>query len=88
MNITAEFLLAKSDGVKDCVKHLIKEIKKEKKHLLYDQKMKSQFGHFSDCGDSYCRAVDERNTRISVLVQQKISLEKYSKKLKHMSKEL
>lgn len=88
MKVTAEYLLAKSDGVKDCVKHLIKEIKKEKKLLEHDEKLRSKFGYFEDCGESYQRAVHERKARIEALIEQKISMEKYSRKLKHMANEV
>jgi Arc/MetJ-type ribon-helix-helix transcriptional regulator len=76
-----------SDGVKDCVKFIIKQIKEEKKNLEQELKDEQQMGHFSDCGDFYREQVLERKTRIDTMIEMKIKLEKYSKKLKQMSNE-
>ena len=83
-----DFLLAQSQAVKDCAKHLIKKIKTEKKLLKAEQADARHFGMFDDCGEFYINRVTEREARISVLVEQKISLEKYSKKLRHQAEEL
>lgn len=69
----------------DCVKHLKKKIKREKKHLLFEQDDNRQMGLFEDCGDFYREKVLQREARIEALIEQKISMEKYAKKLKHMA---
>lgn len=64
--------LAESEGVKDCVKWLNKRIKEKQKAI-----------EGSYYGDNYVeKAV------INELINVKISLEKYSKKLKHMANEV
>lgn len=83
-----EKLLAQSEAVRECAKHMIKKIKEEKKKLLQEKEDKNDFGHFADCGEYYIEQVTKREMRIEVLIEGKISLEKYAKKLKHMAYEL
>ena len=67
-------LLYKAEGVKDCVKWLIKQIKLEQ-----EQQNKSLFW-YDDTTDY--------NERINTMINIKIGLEKYAKKLKHQSEEI
>lgn len=64
-----DYLLSKSDGVKDCVKYIEKIIKQKNSSIDED---------FYSCDYKV----------INELVELKISLEKYSKKLKHQANEL
>ena len=66
-------LLYNSEGVKDCVKWLIKQIKLEQ-----EQQNRSLFW-YDDTTDY--------NERINTMIKIKISLEKYAKKLKHQANE-
>jgi len=86
--LTKEQLLMKSEGVRDCVKWLEKKLKEEKKELEKDNKNYATWGMFSDCGPSYENAVVEREARIEALVEAKVSLEKYMRKLRHMADEV
>jgi len=86
--LTKEQLLIKSEGVKDCVKWLKDKLKEEKESLKYNEKMLSQFGMFDDCGPSYRNDVVVRIARMESLVEAKIGLEKYMKKLRHMAEEV
>lgn len=82
-----EKLLAQSEAIKNCVKHLKEKIKKEQQSLKIEEAEYSHFRSFDDCGDYYESKVKERKTRIEILMEEKISLEKYSKKLRHMAEE-
>ncbi|EEM25493.1 hypothetical protein CN357_04970 [Bacillus cereus] len=73
-----ERLLAKSDGVKDCVKHLKKKIKAEQR-LLKQEEEKDFFANEFQ--------IARHRETIRVLTEEKISLEKYAKKLKHLANE-
>lgn len=81
---TPEILLAKSEGVMDCVKHLIKDIKAEQKNLKEEQERRNRLGYYAGSGEY---RDPERKAKIDILTEQKISLEKYAKKLKHMARE-
>jgi len=70
-------LLYKAEGVKDCVKWLIKQIKLEQKQQK--QQNRSLFW-YNDTTDY--------NERINTMINIKIGLEKYAKKLKHQSEEI
>lgn len=83
-----EKLLAQSEAVKDCAKHLERKIKREQKYLEHEQQDARHFGIFEDCGQFYVDKVKERETRIKTLIEEKISLEKYAKKLKHQAEEI
>ena len=78
----------KSEGVKDCVKWLKDKLKEEKKELEKDNKNYATWGMFSDCGPSYENAVVEREARMESLVEVKVGLEKYMRKLRHMADEV
>ena len=70
-------LLYKAEGVKDCVKWLIKQIKLEQKQQK--QQNRSLFW-YNDTTDY--------NERINTMINIKIGLEKYAKKLKHQLEEI
>lgn len=76
----------KSDGVKDVFKWLEKECKAQKKRLdaIIKEKEKGTYYWFSDMGESIVR---EEEIRLETLVNIKISVEKYMKKLRHKEKE-
>lgn len=69
-----EQLLAESKGVKDCVKWLEKRIKEKQKEL---EKVERYYGE-----------ICELDVAIKTLIEVKISLEKYSRKLKHEANEV
>lgn len=73
----------KSEGVKDVVKWLEKEIKKAKED--YDQAIKDRknFGMYEDCGEYYHQNEAVAKAVLDKLVSVKISTEKYAKKLNH-----
>lgn len=48
---TPEFLLAKSEGVMDCVRHLIKEIKTEQNLLRHEEERRNRFGYYPGSGE-------------------------------------
>ncbi|MEK4787430.1 MULTISPECIES: hypothetical protein [Bacillus] len=73
-----ERLLAKSDGVKDCVKHIKKKIKAEQR-LLKQEKEKEFFANEFQ--------IVRHKEKIQILTEEKINLEKYAKKLKHLANE-
>jgi len=80
-------LMAMSKGVKDCVKFIEKQIKNEQKYLLREEEDERQLGHFEDCGVFYREQVLKQKERINTMIEMKIKIEKYSKKLKHMAEE-
>lgn len=71
-----EKLLVKSEGVKESVKWLEKRIKTQQKEL------KERDWYYNWEGKQELEAV------VKELIDVKISLEKYSKKLKHQSEEI
>jgi len=87
-NLTKEQLLMKSEGVKDCVKWLENKLKGEKNELENDNKNYSTWGMFDDCGPSYENAIVEREARMESLIEAKVGLEKYMRKLRHMADEV
>lgn len=87
-NLNKKQLLMKAEGVKDIIKWIEKEIKKEKELLKHEVKMKRNFGCFEDCGEGYRTSVFERKAKISTLISVKISNEKYMRKLRHLANEV
>lgn len=77
--LTKEQLLMKSEGVRDCIKWIEQKLKEEKKELEKDKDMKSIYGMFEDCGESYRVQVYEDEARMNALIETKVSLEKYMK---------
>jgi len=73
----------KSEGVKDVVKWLRKEIRKAKKELESAKKDRAEFGMYEDCGDSYEGNVIEAQSALDTLIRIKIKTERYAKKLKY-----
>jgi len=66
-------LFYKSEGVRDCVKWLEKKIKEDRKY----------YKEFYGSSDDFYYL----KTRVDSLIEVKISLEKYMKKLKHKANE-
>lgn len=56
--------------------------------MIEDKENLKTFGMFSDCGPSYREAVIEREAIIESLVEVKVGLEKYMRKLRHMADEV
>lgn len=69
------------DILNQVIKKIITRIKEYEKQLEVQKKEKSFFGGFSDCGQSYDDNVIKTEAIISELISQKISLEKWRKKL-------
>lgn len=65
------------------VKQTINRIKALQKELENDKKLRKEFGMYEDCGESYQVAVERTEARISELIGQKITFEKWRKKLKY-----
>jgi hypothetical protein len=86
--MSSEELLYKSDGVKECVKWIEKKLKKEKEQLKTDEDLESAYGMYENCGSSYRDAVVKREGRMESLVEVKVELEKYMKKLRHEADEV
>jgi len=86
--LTKDQLLMKSEGVKDCVKWLEKKLKEEKECLKEDNENLRNFGMFDGCGPSYRQNLIEREARMESLVEAKVGLEKYMRKLRHMADEV
>lgn len=86
--LTRKQLLMKAEGVKDCIKWLEKKLKMEKEELKEDKKNYADFGMFDDCGPSYENDVVVQEARMEAMVEVKVSLEKYIRKLRHMADEV
>jgi hypothetical protein len=65
------------------IKQTIARIKKLQKQLEVEKKECSELGHYSDCGSFYQDAVTRTEAVISELISQKITLQKWRKKLKY-----
>lgn len=76
----------KSDGVKDVFKWLEEECKAQKKRLdlVKEKKKKGAYYWHLDMGES---VIKEEEIRLETLVNVKISVERYMKKLKHKEEE-
>ena len=73
----------KIEGVKDCLKIIREDIKIAKKELEAAESDYRVYGSFDDCGESFRLECNRKQERLDTLVQMKIKLEKYSKKLGH-----
>jgi len=74
--------LSKVEGVNDCVKFIIQKIKNEQEILRDAKKAESDYGFYEDCGDYYREKRIAQQAKVDVLIEVKISLEKYKTKLK------
>jgi hypothetical protein len=83
MGSKKEELLYKSEGVRDCVKWLEQELKKQEKNVEGAEKNELDFGMYDDCGESYRHELIRQKQQMETMVNIKVSLEKYMKKLKH-----
>lgn len=75
-------LKMKVKGVQYCLKHIQKKIKKEQLKLRLERSNCKSFSYNSDRINE--KLIISRESRIQVLNEEKISLEKYEKKLKYM----
>ena len=69
------------------IKSIIIRIKELQKRLIAEEKDCNELGHYSDCGSFYQEQVIKTKAVISELVSQKISLQKWRKKLKYITAE-
>jgi hypothetical protein len=69
--------------LKILIKNKINEIKQWQIKLQIDENNFSDFGGYDECGDSYRIELKITQGIINVLIKQKISLEKYYKKLRY-----
>lgn len=67
--------------IKDAIKHLKTRIKKLQKQLEEEIAEEKEMGGYEDCGQFYRDEVIKTQARIGELVKQKISFEKWRKKL-------
>lgn len=65
------------------IKKTIGRIKELQKQLEVEKEERKEFGRYEDCGSFYQDSVTRTEAVISELVSQKISLEKWRKKLKY-----
>ena len=73
----------KIEGVKDCLKIIREDIKVAKKELEMAENDCRAYSSFDDCGESFRNDCIRKQEHLDSLVQMKIKLEKYSKKLCH-----
>jgi len=69
--------------LKDYIKNLIKKIKQEQTTLVKYIEEEKQYGCFEDCSEFYKNQTLIQKTRVDVLVEMKISLEKFLKLMKY-----
>ena len=69
--------------LKQVIKKTISRIKELKKRIETEKEERKEMGMYSDCGDFYREQVERTEAIISELIRQKISLEKWRKKLKY-----
>lgn len=74
-------------GVKDCVKTICEDIKIAKGRLEKAEKDFQSFGSYDDCDSFYKEEVVRAKQHLDTLVEMKIKLEKYGKKLGHQLEE-
>ena len=79
--------MSKEEGVNDCVKFIIKKIKYKQEFLCTAEQEKKVYGGYEDCGSSYHEQLVAQQAKVDVLIEVKISLEKYKTKLKHEHEE-
>jgi hypothetical protein len=65
------------------IKKTIGRIKELQKQLEVEKKERKELGYYEDCGSFYQEQVIKTEAVISELISQKISLEKWRKKLKY-----
>jgi hypothetical protein len=69
------------DILNQVIKKTIGRIKELQKQLEVEKKERHELGSYSDCGEFYREQVIKTESVISELIEQKISLEKWRKKL-------
>lgn len=71
------------DILSQVIKKIIARIKELQKRLEVEKREECSLGGYEDCGQFYGDAVKKTEAAISELINQKISLEKWRKKLKY-----
>lgn len=71
------------DILKQVIKKIIARIKNLQKQLEVEKKYRSAYGMFEDCGQYYQDQVTKTESVIEELISQKISFEKWRKKLSY-----
>ena len=74
---------AQREILQQIIKQTIIRIKKLQLQLVEEKKERKEMGMYEDCGDFYHDQVMRTETIISELISQKISFEKWRKKLKY-----
>jgi hypothetical protein len=74
--------LLKADGVRDCVKWIEKKIKKEQKTFESMKQTYLPMTIYDDCGDFYREEIVKQEGAIKTLIQIKVELDKYRRKLR------
>ena len=72
-----------TDVLKDLVKHLKNQIQDAKCNLAIAVKEEQIYGVYADCGASYQEQVVKAEVKLQTLIEQKIMIEKYRKKVLH-----
>ena len=72
------------DDIKDCIKWIIRLIKDNQQELAQDLENAKVYP-WDDCKDFYDTLVVQRKAKIETLIEVKIGLEKYRKKLMYTS---
>jgi len=73
----------KREMLNEVIKSVIKRIKELQHQLAIEQEDKRCFGSYEDCGEFYCEQVTKTEAAIAELITQKISFEKWRKKLQY-----
>lgn len=76
-----------SEVIFETLPWLEEKLKKAKADLAEATKDCSAMGYFEDCGEFYQRAKAEAQTRFDTLLEIKVGMEKYAKKLRHQETE-
>lgn len=67
----------------EVIKSTIKRIKELQHQLALEQEERRCFGSYEDCGQFYCDQVTKTEAAVAELINQKISFEKWRKKLQY-----
>jgi len=77
---------SKAQGVKDCVKWLIKQIQiQEQQSLLEKEEFERDQHYRTDLTEPFFQMVHDRKIKIETMIEIKISLQKYATKLKYQN---
>lgn len=76
------------EAVSSCVKWLESKLKDLKLSVEEKQKEARYYARFEDCGDTYQEWYIQEKQKFDTTLEIKIGMEKYAKKLKHISEEI